>query len=362
MRRHPDAGRAIRTRHREGRSEDRAGTAEHGRRRHRGQRRSPRAGAPERGRGRRRRDPGARARGVAAIRPRTCCCARASRRRRARRSTSWPLGVRRGVAVIGFPEWDGECHNSAAVVADGRVQAVYRKRFLPNYGVFDEARYFRAGDDAARDRGDGRAHRHRRVRGHLVPDARWPPTSPRRASTWSAASRPRRTTGARATGASGCSATRADDCAAALAFCNLVGGQDELVFDGRSAVFDASGELVARAPQFTEDLLVTDVDLSLSAPPAPARAARPPPARAPARRRQADRRRPGRAQRRPAPPHAPSRRPSGARPRSGRALRLGLRDYVGQERLPRRHRRALRRHRLRAHRRARGRRPGAPSG
>ena len=56
------------------------------------------------------------------------------------------LGVRRGVAVIGFPEWDGDCHNSAAVVADGRVQAVYRKRFLPNYGVFDEARYFRAGE------------------------------------------------------------------------------------------------------------------------------------------------------------------------------------------------------------------------
>jgi NAD+ synthase (glutamine-hydrolysing) len=60
-------------------------------------------------------------------------------------------------------------------------------------------------------------------------------------------------------------ATRADDCAAALAFCNQVGGQDELVFDGRSALFDASGELVARAPQFDEDLLVADVDLGLSA-------------------------------------------------------------------------------------------------
>ena len=55
-------------------------------------------------------------------------------------------GVRRGVAVIGFPEWDGDCHNAAAIVAAGRVQAVYRKRFLPNYGVFDEARYFRAGE------------------------------------------------------------------------------------------------------------------------------------------------------------------------------------------------------------------------
>ena len=56
--------------------------------------------------------------------------------------------VRTGVAVVGFPEWDRDCFNSAAVVADGRVQAVYRKRFLPNYGVFDEARYFRAGTHA----------------------------------------------------------------------------------------------------------------------------------------------------------------------------------------------------------------------
>ncbi len=79
-------------------------------------------------------------------------------------------GVRRGVAVIGFPEWDGDCHNAAAIVADGRVQAVYRKRFLPNYGVFDEARYFRAGERPDGGRGVRRAPRHRRVRGHLVPE------------------------------------------------------------------------------------------------------------------------------------------------------------------------------------------------
>ena len=51
-----------------------------------------------------------------------------------------------GVAIVGFVEHDEDVHNAAAVLADGRVQAVYRKRFLPNYGVFDEARYFRAGD------------------------------------------------------------------------------------------------------------------------------------------------------------------------------------------------------------------------
>ncbi len=54
--------------------------------------------------------------------------------------------VTHGVAIVGFPEWNADCHNAAAVLAQGRVQAVYRKRFLPNYGVFDEARYFRAGE------------------------------------------------------------------------------------------------------------------------------------------------------------------------------------------------------------------------
>ena len=99
-----------------------------------------------RGRGRRGRHAGPGARDHRATRRRTCCCGPRSRPPRARRSTAWPEGVRRGIAVVGFPDWDGDCHNAAAVLADGRVQAVYRKRFLPNYGVFDEARYFAAGD------------------------------------------------------------------------------------------------------------------------------------------------------------------------------------------------------------------------
>ncbi len=99
-------------------------------------------------------------------------------------------------------------------------------------------------------------------------------------------------------------ATRADDCAAALAFCNQVGGQDELVFDGRSALFDAAGELVARAPQFEEHLLVADVDLGLSA----RRRLREPLARRlPAAAGRRDRRR--------SPPH-PAARNGGSRPAS----------------------------------------------
>jgi len=172
--------------------------------------------------------------------------------------------VRRGLAVIGFPEWDGDCHNAAAVVADGRVQAVYRKRFLPNYGVFDEARYFRAGDRAMVIDALGA-----RI-GICICEDIWYPTPV--ASDLAAAradliccisaSPYHRGKGDRR---EGMLATRADDCAAALAFCNVVGGQDELVFDGRSAVFDAAGGLMARAPQFDEHLLLADVDPALSA-------------------------------------------------------------------------------------------------
>ena len=144
------------------------------------------------------------------------------------------------------------------------MQAVYRKRFLPNYGVFDEARYFRAGDGPMVIEALGA-----RV-GMAVCEDIWYP-SPVASDLAAArvdliccisASPYHRGKGDRR---EQMLATRADDCAAALAFCNQVGGQDELVFDGRSAVFDAAGELVARAPQFEEHLLVADVELGLSA-------------------------------------------------------------------------------------------------
>jgi NAD+ synthase (glutamine-hydrolysing) len=176
-------------------------------------------------------------------------------------------GVSRGAALIGFPEWSGpggDVFNSAALVADGRVQAVYRKRFLPNYGVFDEGRYFSAGDRpivldvlgarvgvaicediwySAPVAGDLAA-----ARLDLICCLSASPYHHGKAD-WR-----ERMLG-----------TRAGDCAAALAFCNQVGGQDELVFDGRSVVFDPYGELVARAGQFTDELLLADVDLERAA-------------------------------------------------------------------------------------------------
>ena len=172
-------------------------------------------------------------------------------------------GVRAGIAIIGFPDWDGDCYNAAAVVAGGRVQAVYRKRFLPNYGVFDEARYFAAGDAPMVVEALGL-----RI-GLAVCEDIWYPT-PVAADLAVArvdlvcciSSSPyHRLKGDRR---EGMLATRADDCAAALAFCNQVGGQDELVFDGRSAVFDPTGEVIARAPQFREHLLLADIDPAVS--------------------------------------------------------------------------------------------------
>jgi NAD+ synthase (glutamine-hydrolysing) len=169
-------------------------------------------------------------------------------------------GVGRGLAVVGFPEWDGDCHNSAAVLAEGRVQAVYRKRFLPNYGVFDEARYFAAGDRALVVELLGA-----RV-GLAICEDIWYPTPVASDLTAAgvdliacvSASPFHRGKGA---WRERMLATRAADAAAYLAFCNQVGGQDELVFDGRSAVFDEDGELLARAEPFAEDLVLADLDL-----------------------------------------------------------------------------------------------------
>ena len=238
--------------------------------------------------------------------------------------------VTRGVAVLGFPDWSADCFNAAAVVADGRVQAVYRKRFLPNYGVFDEARYFRAGDsplviDVAGTRV-----------GITVCEDIWYPTPV--ASDLAAArvdliccisaSPYHRGKGDRR---EQMLATRAEDCAAALAFCNQVGGQDELVFDGRSVVFDAAGGIIARAPQFVEHLLIADFDPVLSK----RRRLREPLAR----------RLPGGSSEREVvlevtPPGTPEAESSGvASELHGEAevwaaLRLGIRDYVGKNGFP----------------------------
>src|SRR5918911_3523243 len=163
------------------------------------------------------------------------------------------------VALVGFPERDDDVYNAAAVVADGRVAAVYRKVALPNYGVFDEHRYFQAGDQPALVYLNGVGM------GLTICGDIWDPGPP--ASTEALAGAQVIVNLSASPYHAGKPAERermlvqrARDNLAAVVFCNLVGGQDELVFDGRSVVIDQDGEVIARAPQFEEALVVCDVD------------------------------------------------------------------------------------------------------
>jgi NAD+ synthase (glutamine-hydrolysing) len=169
-------------------------------------------------------------------------------------------------AVVGFPELlpDGELANSAALCAQGEVKGIYRKHLLPNYAVFDEERYF----EPSTVDGPLFVLAGLRVALTVCEDA-WSPTGPIvtqadggaelivniNASPYFAG---------RVHEREAMLCTRAADAQAAIVYVNLVGGQDELVFDGASMVIDDKGHLVARAMQFEEDFLVVDLDLRRS--------------------------------------------------------------------------------------------------
>jgi NAD+ synthase (glutamine-hydrolysing) len=164
-------------------------------------------------------------------------------------------------SVIGFVDRKDDIFNAAAVIHQRKVVMVYHKMFLPNYGVFDEFRYFRAGDAAPVVRvGDVTV-------GVSICEDIWYPDGPFfhqavsggaelliniSSSPYHAGKRRWRER---------MLATRASDNTAIVAYNNLVGGQDELVFDGDSLVFDENGDLIARGKQFEEDLIVTDLDI-----------------------------------------------------------------------------------------------------
>ncbi|WP_320671605.1 NAD+ synthase [Patulibacter defluvii] len=164
------------------------------------------------------------------------------------------------VAIVGFPERGGDAvYNSAAIVADGAVQGVVRKVRLPNYGVFDEYRYFGAGHEAGIVEVDGV-----RVAVTICEDL-WLPDGPAAAAAADGATVILNTSASPYHRGKGHQrermlAQRARDHVAVVALCNQVGGQDELVFDGHSVILDHEGRPVGRAAQFAEDLLVCDVD------------------------------------------------------------------------------------------------------
>ena len=164
------------------------------------------------------------------------------------------------VAIVGAPEADdGRVYNVAAVCADGEVKERVRKQLLPNYGVFDEVRYFTPGTDTAPiEVGETKV-------GVTVCEDMWQPGPPASelarlgarllvnisASPFHIGKDRTREEMFRA---------RARDNETFVVFCNTVGGQDELLFDGHSCVIDDKGEVIARAPGFEEALLVVDLD------------------------------------------------------------------------------------------------------
>ena len=170
-------------------------------------------------------------------------------------------GVGEIAALVGFPEHEAATYNSVAVLGDGQVRAVYRKILLPNYGVFDERRYFEPGDTPALIEVAGA-----RV-GLTICEDIWYPGPPASVEALAGASlivNPSASPYHRGRGAyrERMVQDRARETGAAFAVCNLVGGQDELVFDGHSVVVSAHGQTLARAAQFVEELVLCDLELA----------------------------------------------------------------------------------------------------
>jgi NAD+ synthase (glutamine-hydrolysing) len=180
--------------------------------------------------------------------------------RAARRAVDEIARAAHGItALVGAPHLDADLHNACFTLAHGEVRNIYRKRYLPNYGVFDEDRYFVPGNDLVLLRfGDV-------LVGPTICEDIWLPGPP--ATDLALA-------GAQLVANISASPfhvgkdrereemlkVRATDNTCFVALCNAVGGQDELIFDGHSVVLDDEGEVLARAAGFEEQLLVVDVD------------------------------------------------------------------------------------------------------
>jgi NAD+ synthase (glutamine-hydrolysing) len=165
------------------------------------------------------------------------------------------------IAIIGFVDKRDDIYNAAAIARDGKLVDVCHKMFLPNYGVFDEFRYFQAGRECpVIPIGDARV-------GVSICEDIWYPDGPFvqqvlaggaevllniSSSPYHAGKRKWR---------EHMLAARAGDNSVIVAYNNLVGGQDELVFDGDSMIFNQNGELLMRGRQFEEDMLVADLDI-----------------------------------------------------------------------------------------------------
>jgi NAD+ synthase (glutamine-hydrolysing) len=231
------------------------------------------------------------------------------------------------VALVGTPHFDRDLFNACAVCAGGEVKALYRKRFLPNYGVFDEDRYFAPSRELVLLEHGGT------LIGPTICEDLWQPGPPATELALAGAQLLTNISASpfhvgRDREREEMFATRARDNACFVAFCNAVGGQDELIFDGHSLVLDEEGHLLARGPGFEEALLIVDIE------PADAvgRRLRDVRRRALARERGAVPEAPvvhvGVQREKPEPVEAPVAPPLDELEQMRLALELGLRDYV----------------------------------
>jgi len=167
----------------------------------------------------------------------------------------------RCAAVVGFVDEGRDLHNAAAVCAGGRVVGTYRKRLLPNYAVFDEQRYFAAGPEPLQLYGFGETEV-----GITVCEDLWSPKGPMQEQAAGGAEVVLNLSASpyyrgRSAERQRMLATRCTDSSCALVYVNLVGGQDDLLFDGGSLVFDADGTLLARLPVMEEAFAVVELEV-----------------------------------------------------------------------------------------------------
>jgi len=162
--------------------------------------------------------------------------------------------------VVGFVDSDGDIYNAAAVLYNKKLVGVYHKSYLPNYGVFDENRYFQAGEECPVFIIYGIGI------GVTICEDMWYEAGPALVQTYAGAAVLINISASPYHAGKGLFrermlATRASDSAAIVVHNNLVGGQDELVFDGNSLIVNEKGEIVARGKQFEEDFVVADLDM-----------------------------------------------------------------------------------------------------
>ena len=162
--------------------------------------------------------------------------------------------------VVGFVDGDADIYNAAAVLCDKKLVGVYHKFYLPNYGVFDENRYFQAGKECPVFIIYGIGI------GVTICEDMWYEAGPALVQTYAGATVLINISASPYHAGKGVSrermlATRASDSAAIVVHNNLVGGQDELVFDGNSLIINEKGEIVARGKQFEEDFVAADLDI-----------------------------------------------------------------------------------------------------